>query len=307
MYTLASYIMRGRYHAALMAAVSALLSLLLPPLSYLSGAGIGLVTLRHGAREGVLVTLVASIALGVLGLVWVSNPFPALAFLLIIGLPLCLLGAVLRATVSLGYTLMVATLLGVVLVIGLHLAIPDLIGAWSGLLDLLLRPALTELGTLTAVQQEALIGQLAQAMTALLGAGMVLSSMLSLFIARWWQAKLYNPGGFKQEFHGLRLNRYMAFPTLAILGLASLAQGELDQIATELLVVILVLYMVQGLALVHRLADRFGAHLAWLVALYGMMLVAPPEVGMVLAAAGFADTWVNFRARLDPASDNKPK
>ena len=35
----------------------------------------------------------------------------------------------------------------------------------------------------------------------------MLLTLISLFTARWWQAKLYNPGGFQQEFYQLRLSR----------------------------------------------------------------------------------------------------
>ena len=47
--------MRGRFQAITVSAVCAALCLLLPPLSYISGAVIGLVTLRNGLLEGAYV------------------------------------------------------------------------------------------------------------------------------------------------------------------------------------------------------------------------------------------------------------
>src|SRR3990172_5831256 len=102
MRALAAYIMRSRYHAMAVVALCTALALFLPPLSYLSGAGVGLVALRHGPRQGLLVTLGAGLALGVLGAVLLGNPAPGVVFALIIGLPLCLLAWLLRSTRFLG-------------------------------------------------------------------------------------------------------------------------------------------------------------------------------------------------------------
>ena len=48
--------------AMLVAAVAALLSLLLPPLNYISSAVVGLVTLRRGWREGLIIIAGAGVA-----------------------------------------------------------------------------------------------------------------------------------------------------------------------------------------------------------------------------------------------------
>ena len=49
---LASYIMRGRLQAMIVASTLALLSLIIPPVSVVSSATVALVTLRRGAVEG---------------------------------------------------------------------------------------------------------------------------------------------------------------------------------------------------------------------------------------------------------------
>ena len=35
---------------------------------------------------------------------------------------------------------------------------------------------------------------------------LAVSTILCLFVSRWWQAMLYNPGGFGEEFRQLRLD-----------------------------------------------------------------------------------------------------
>src|SRR5690606_39352678 len=46
-----------------------------------------------------------------------------------------------------------------------------------------------------------------------LGATHMLMALISLMIGRYWQGGLYNPGGFRQEFHQLRL------PVMSSIGL----------------------------------------------------------------------------------------
>lgn len=305
MRVLASYIMRGRYQAILVIAISAALSILLPPFSYLSGAGVGLVTLRHGPQEGMFVSLGAALGLGIFAHLLLGNPFPGLAFALLVGLPMWGLAWTLRSTASLALTVTAAALLGVLLIISLHLLVPSPAAQWRAILDTL-KPALTQSGMFSDAQlTKAGLDQLAQGMTLLLASATVLSLTISLFIARWWQAILYNPGGFRAEFHELRLMRSWAAPTLAVLAVAVLANGAAKQIALELLVVMLIPYMIQGVALVHRVMAKLGAHVAWLVAMYGLLLVALPQMAMVLMTVGFADTWFNLQSYFSRATDNK--
>jgi hypothetical protein len=306
MRVLAAYLMRGRIQAMFVTATCAVLSLLLPPLSYLSGAGIGLVTLHRGSREGLLVMLGAGLALGLLAFAALGNPSSGIAYVLVIGLPIWLLGWILRFTQSLALTLIAAAFTGVLVVVGVHLFTADTAVWWREILDVVVKPALEQAGAFNDAQQiNALLDELSQVLTGLLAAAMMLSLVISLLIARWWQGMLYNPGGFRQEFHGLHISRALALPALAVLAITLLNKGETGQIATECLMVILVIYMIQGLALAHHLAARYGAHIAWLIALYGLLLVALPQVGTALAAAGFAETWLNFRKPLNAASNKK--
>jgi len=68
-----------------------------------------------------------------------------------------------------------------------------------------------------------------------------------LAVARYWQATLYNPGGFRQEFHQLRLDpRLMA----AILVLMALAVQDITPV-NDWLFMLCLLPFVQGMAVVH--------------------------------------------------------
>lgn len=294
MRSLASFIMRGPLQAGLAAAALAVLAFLLPPISYLSAAGVGLVTLRRGAQQGLMVLGIATAALGVGTYIFTGNSVLALAFTLTVWLPLWVLAGVLRATQSLEWTLILAALMGVLLIVVMHLSIADTETWWRELLERV-RPLLEQSGMIGSPQDlNRLLGDAARIMTGLLAAALVLSLSVSLFIARWWQALLYNAGGFRREFHELYLSRGLAIPVLAALALAVASTGEPGLIGQEILTVALVLYLIQGLALAHRIAAKRGAHSAWLVALYGMLAVLP-QISLLLAAVGFASTWMRFR------------
>ncbi len=95
MHRLLTFIMRGRVHAMTASAVCAVLSLVVPPLSYISGAIIGLATLKHGPREGALVVAGSLLLAGFFALAMVGSVMPAGAFLLMSWLPAWILAWVL--------------------------------------------------------------------------------------------------------------------------------------------------------------------------------------------------------------------
>ena len=101
MKALASYVMRGRRQAGLLAVAFAVLAMILPPLSNVSGAIVALVTLRRGWQEGLLVSGIAVVVVAGLAYIVLGNPLLALVYFGAVWLPAWGLAWVLRATVSL--------------------------------------------------------------------------------------------------------------------------------------------------------------------------------------------------------------
>ncbi len=289
---LANYIMRGPLQAILVASVTALLGLLLPPLSYLSGAVVGLVALRLGARETVKVIAGACAATAGLGLLLVHNPLLPLAFLLAMWGPAFAAAYALRRSVRLERSLLVAVLFGSVVVFGLHASIDVPAEWWRSFLQHMA-------GQGSAEQQAALAPMLddaAKLMTGLVAAAVAFGIMVSLLLARWWQALLYNPGGFREEFHRLRFGKAVAVVAVVLLAVAWQAPPGLEVVA-DLLPLALLLQLLQGIALVHGLVARKGANRGWLVAMYlllGLPMVAM-QTALTLAVAGLVDNWMDFR------------
>lgn len=114
--------------------------------------------------------------------------------------------------------------------------------------------------------------------------------VIALLAARWLQAMLYNPGGFRQEFHGLDLGRPMAAVVAALLLVAMWAGYGL---VYDLAFVISAVFALQALALGHAVVAGRGSSRAWLVGMY-LLLPLLFELAVVI---GIADAVFNWRRR----------
>ena len=303
MQLLASFAMRGRSQSVMLTTVLAMLSLLLPPLNILSSSVVALVTLRNGPAEGGLVLVLAGVASGLLAWLTLGQILPMAGFLLLMWLPVWLLSLLLRNSRSLALALVGALGLGLLVIAVQFMQTQDLAAAWRELLEPFAQ-SLTEAQLIDAAQQEELLGVMAYWMPGVTAAGYFLQSMLALLLARWWQAVLYNPGGFRSEFHSLRMHRAVAAITLLVLLLGMfLGVGE-SGFWDYLVMLLLAGWFLQGLAVVHGIVGKVGASVGWLVGMYCLVLLVMPQAVTVLAAAGFADAWIDFRARLRPRDTN---
>ena len=298
MRSFAAYVIQGRLQAIGVVAVTALLSLFLPPLSYLSGATVALVTLRMGLKQGLQLVGGAVLAVALLGLLLMQNPAAGVVFGLVVWLPVWALSVSLRRTASPARSVLLASLMGAMLVFALHLGGEDPAQWWNGILLDALQEAMTELDAAEREQFEAGLASMASIMTGVISAALSASLLGCLFLGRWWQALLFNPGGFGEEFRHLRLGKGVA--GLALVLVASQFLAETPTVLRDLLVVALVPFTVQGLSVAHALVKGSGAHRGWLVALYLLLLFTTGQAMVVLAFAGVVDNWFDFRTFFGP-------
>lgn len=276
MIQLANFAMRSRWNAVL----AALALSFAPLLSFLASAIVALVTLRKGANEGALVLAVSLL--------------PALMFgdgimLSNYGMIIAVYAAALalRQTVSLLNSITVAALASAGLILGiLGFAAESLLPIEQVLADSL------------SVQQSQLtvdeINQMAHLFTIqALGVGFFLSIIASLFLGRWWQACLYNPGGFQQEFHQLRMQPLYVTTLFVLAFLAS--QMSVDQASVSVLALLPI--MMAALGLVHYLVKVNQTNVAWLILFYVSILVMSAFGMIMLLLIGIADSLFNFRQK----------
>ncbi len=306
MKALATFVMRGRSAAVLVAAVAAVLFWLFPPFLVVSGATVALVTLRRGAAEGAWLMALAGLGAVALTGLALGTPWPMLDALPVYWLPLWLLALVLRATVSLSRTFQAAALLGLLGVAGFYLALGDPAVWWGGVLGqweqalASLAPSSQPADRATLEQLLTLLREWAPYLPGQAVGAALLFVLAGLLLGRWYQSLLFNPGGFRLEFHELRLGRPLAALTLTLFGAATLSGWP--PLGNTALVLSL-LYTVQGVALVHAMAFRRRLSPAWLLLFYLLLLVPPLSQGVM--ALGVADAWADFRNRVRPRTGQR--
>jgi hypothetical protein len=294
---LAGYIVSGRWQAALVTAASGLLALLLLPLSCLGGASIALVTLYVGVLSGLQVMVIAAASVILLYLLAGVQTLVVIVMVLLLWLPSWLAAAILQQTRDLAAALKAATLFGVTLLLLVYATIQDPAAAWLDVLKVLLAMFREAGFDLKGISDEQLLQEFAALMTGVALSWLVLGIMASLLLARWWQSVLVRPGAFRDEFCKLRLGNLAGLLTLGMLLVAQLTQDTMREISAQLAMIMLVPYLLAGLAVVHSLVKQAGRGYGWLAAVY-LLLAFVPQTMLLLAAGGLLDTWVDLRRRL---------
>ena len=292
---LARFILKGYSQAALVAAAMAMLGLLFAPVAWISGAVVALVTLVHGHRYGLSVTAIAAVATGILAVLQGLQAEIALFFVLLVWLPVLLAAVVLRQTVSLVFSLQVIALVSLLGVVVMYSIYPDIGEIWRPQLEALVKDLETRSPDSAETEQlQLLIDQIVRTLPGFFASSFMIGTLLSLYLARWWQAVIYNPGGFGKEFRALNLGKVTALVALGISAAAAAIHGD---IFNAMLLIVLALYLNQGIAVLHAVFAGKQLNTVWLFLVYMMMFIAPYTM-ILLALAGLADTWIDFRRRL---------
>lgn len=178
---LARYAMNGRRQAI----VASMLSGMVPLLNLISPAIVALVLLRQGGTAAMQVAIWAVLPL--LGWAWVGDLTP-----LILLLGVLPMAAVLRRTQSWQPALLVSLLVGAGSEVALRLR--------PGVLEQLQTQVGNFLAQSAADQPEISAELLQTTLISMFGVMHMMVVISCLIIARWWQARLYNPVGFRQSF-----------------------------------------------------------------------------------------------------------
>ena len=283
---LAEFIMRGRWQA-LGVAVLGSGSLLF---GWISAAAIALVTLRRGTAAGgwlVLWALLPAVIITAMTGDTGSVMLLAGAFGLAV---------ILRETVNLSLAVMasvpLAVLSGLALIVLNGPFLEELITTFNQALAQLEQDLQQE-----GSQQLAFNALSVSQVAALLATGNAVIAVLSLMLGRYWQALLYNPGGFGGEFRALKV------PQGAVLVMASAALvlwwlGPEWRVWSAIAVLPLT---VAGFALVHAYAVRTDKGLGWLTLMYVLWIVLDP-VKWLWVACVVIDAFADFRARWSRSS-----
>lgn len=286
--------MAGRMQAVFFVAFSILLSQILPPLALFSNAAIGLITLRHGWQQGAMFALLGSVVLASVSMLLKQDLMTGLVSGLASFFPIVLIASVLAISKSWNRTIQWVLLLASAGVILFHIFIPETESHWKPLLETF-KPALQQVYQLSDSEMDEYITQAAHWATGTFAAIFAVFGIISLIIARNWQATLYNPGGFGEEFRQIRVGKQAAIAFLVLVAIAVLTGKQLP---VELIMVSIAVFMFQGLSLAHNIAKQLDLRKTWLVVLYGLMFLLLIQMIILLATFGIIDNFADFRQKL---------
>ena len=289
---LATYIMRGRMQAMLVASSLALLSLMMPPVSVVSSATVALVTLRRGAYEGLYVLGCSSLAAALLGFLALGNFQFALLYVMVLWLPVWLISIILREGQHLSLAVEIAVLIGIVCVIGFYLYAPDPVALWKAVLSQMI-PA-----DVPVADIQRTIDILVHYMTGVIAAGSVFGLLFGLFLGRWWQANLYNPGGFRQEFLSLSTKPRISIGAIVVLIIAVTSPVGTSEIAWNVCILLFVLFTVIGVAVLHYAFSMMKLG-RYMVPMFYITLFLIPHAMLIVGLVGLSDPWLNLRKKIE--------
>ncbi len=292
MRALADFVMRGRLQATLAVVVAAAL----PLLFWVSAAAGSLVLLRRGLNDALGIVLWALLPT----LLWwyFGEPRPLLVLSGSLALAL-----VLRVSVSWTRVLLASVLLGVLYGVIIDAVFGEVVKRnATELLELMPQMLGENYRQMTADEKAQIGGLLAPVLTGLMAGLLQLLSLLCVLLGRYWQALLYNPGGFGREFRAVRLPAPMAVSLLVGIFLLPGLSIELAML-TPLCSVPLAF---AGVALLHGLVTQQRLARFWLVGLYVSLLLFMQLVYPLLVVLAVVDSLFDFRGRAARDGANGP-
>jgi len=280
--------MQNRRNAILLALIFAVI----PLMGWVADIIMALITLRKGAKEGAIV------------LAWIMLPSVLLAFH---GYPQILLynalagsvitycfALVLRHSASWTDVLQAAVILGVIEIVALHVVVPNLDADWSRELlkyfDMIRQQLMLQAANGDMQQWAGMIGKV---ITGFQITFLFIYNLTILGLARYVQARLYNPAGLRPELYNIRLGLILILIFFLVV-LGSLLGSD---IAIDCLFLALMPFLVAGISLVYCMAALMKISGFWFIGFYGLLILFFPYCALALSALALADSWFNFRQR----------
>jgi hypothetical protein len=280
MRALAEFIMRGPLQAGAVAVLGYIIPLLTP-------AAVALVTLRKGAQEGTIV-LFLGLAPALLSLIFGESSsilvWVTFLSLIVIYIP----SLVLRFTISLANAVTAGVIVSSLVAGAVVVFAPGVVDAFNETLSQALanREASNDDPIAIAVTAVGVSGIIAYILA--------FNALIPLLIGRWWQALVYNPGGFGSEYRELRLNVVVSLICFAGSVMLRYQGSEFSWWSNVLALPLLLV----AFAVMHSIAKAKNLALPWLIGFYFSAIVFTP----IVMCIGFVDTWFDFRRRLKESS-----
>jgi hypothetical protein len=281
------WLLERRYRLLLVAVA------LCPILPVVSIALLSLETQARGLQQGLL-----SAGISILGVVLVAVAANASvasmagvgAFAFLLGVAL---GGLMGWSRSLTLAFQAAVLSCTLAVLVVLFAINDPTAFWTPAMNAI-ADALTASGA--SEEQLALLQSLRPVLFGLLAAAAFGLMVGAACLGRWWYTMTDEQLDFAGEFRALKMGRILSVPA-TVLVLIGLVTNLL--VLENVLPVMLLAFLMQGLAVAHAWSHGRDWHPAVLTGIYILWLLPTPlaaAVSVLLSSVGLVDSWVDLRA-----------
>jgi len=288
----ARYTVSGQFPAFTVVFGFSILAYIMPLSAIISAAAVVLITLYATPKNGLLITASCIALLAAVSYLLFKNAELGAYTAMLQLLPSLILGSVLFTTRSLSFSIQTAALLGVLAFISVSFLVPNIQQYWIEALTDILDKTLATHG-LDEDQQVQLIQVSAQFMTGVFIALVTLIHSTTLLIGNWWH-NLVTTAKQGNEFHQLRLGKVLAFAAI-ILGIVVTVTNSI--FVAQILGIVAILFLLQGLAILHAIAGSMSKGRFWLIVTYGI-LIFMPQAGLLVIMTGLMDTFIDIRRRV---------
>lgn len=284
------YLLRSRSHVTLTVLLLSLISVYFLPMFWCTSIVIALATLRHGPKDGLMLTSWA--CLPVVAFILAQHVDVDAVVLILDYMLIFLVASLLYSYSSWKFVLEFSVLSGFVLVLLMNTYATDIIQAWS----ITVASMVTNLEqakkiTLGLEQKAYFVQILTMLAVGLLVLQVLLSNIMALLMARAWQAYLFNPGGLAAEFKKIRASKWVSIAVVVVTLICVLDYP----IAFEFLPVLFLPHIIAAVSLIHYVADKNPNKQIFLGLFYITALIAASVVIPMLIIIGFIDSFYDYR------------
>lgn len=285
---IARYALKGPFHAFTIVGLLAVLSLIFPFVSLLSGAIVSLIILTQGLSSGLKIIALSVVATSLM--TWITSGSPLIGVMigLVQWLPMVILSEALRRTQSLNIVIVMTMVLGVIAAALQFWLWPDLASFWRDMVEQMFSQSQQGMDYNEIKPR---FDQIVDLMVLFFVAAMVMTFLSTLILGRWMQAKLLESDGFTHEFYSISLGKQSAIAAVLIIGL-SLYLGFEWLVAVAL--VVATCFLFQGLSVVHKRVSQKKKKKLLLFIFYFLLFVLP-QILALTALLGIIDNWFQFR------------
>ncbi|MEM8843560.1 MAG: DUF2232 domain-containing protein [Pseudomonadota bacterium] len=270
------------------------LAIAFPLAAIISGAALVLITLYVDPKNSTLITILVGLALSVSTFFFLGNALIGLSITLAQLFPSLILATLFYRTRSLSFTLQAAAILGALCFILIKLMFPEDVSFWEAAIS----PMLTSMFEASGVSPEESansIREIAEYMTGVMIASVVLVHCSILYFGYWLFCKAKDSEQYKTDFREVRLGHALAAISIATCIWAITTQSAY---AAQLCGILSILFGIQGMTIIHVLCATMKKGKLWLVVSYLLVIFIPQAIFIVILL-GLSDSFFNLRKKIE--------